>query len=78
MIMRNMLCKITNFLEDYRTEIIVFGLIGITFGGLILAIKQQENDYVAKNVWIIEDGDLRPMRVDIKELVFKVKLKEDT
>jgi hypothetical protein len=37
-----MLCKITNFLEDYRTEIIVFGLIGITFGGLILAIKQQE------------------------------------
>jgi hypothetical protein len=76
--MRNMLCKITNFLEDYRTEIIVFGLIGITFGGLILAIKQQENDYVAKNVWIIEDGDLRPMRVDIKELVFKVKLKEDT
>lgn len=42
MIMRNMLCKITNFLEDYRTEIIVFGLIGITFGGLILAIKQQE------------------------------------
>jgi hypothetical protein len=43
-----------------------------------LSMQEDRNDCVAKNVWIIEDGDLRPMRVDIKELVFKVKLKEDT
>jgi len=41
--MRNMLCKITNFLEDYRTEIIVFGLIGITFGGLIGVLIHARN-----------------------------------
>ena len=41
--MRNMLCKITNFLEDNHTEIIVFGLIGIVFGGLIGGLIHAKN-----------------------------------
>jgi hypothetical protein len=33
------------------------------------------NDYIAQNVWITEDGDLQPVKVDIGELTFPVKLK---
>ena len=43
-----------------------------------LSMRENRNEFVAKNVWIIEDGDLHPIKVDIMELVFKVKLKEDT
>jgi len=43
-----------------------------------LSMQEDRNELVAKNVWIIEDGDLQPMKVDIKELIFTVKLKEAT
>jgi len=41
-----------------------------------LSKQKNRNDYIAKNVWIIEDGDLRPVKVDIGELTFPVKLRE--
>jgi hypothetical protein len=40
-----------------------------------LSMQEGRNDYIAKNVWIIEDGDLQPVKVDIGELTFPVKLK---
>jgi hypothetical protein len=43
-----------------------------------LSMRENRKEYVAKNVWIIGDGDLQPMKVDIGGLVFNVKLKGDT
>ena len=40
-----------------------------------LSMREDRNDHVAKNVWIIEDGDLQPVKVDIGELTFPVKLR---
>jgi hypothetical protein len=40
-----------------------------------LSMQEGRNDYIAKNVWIIGDGDLQPMKVDIGELTFPVKLR---
>ena len=43
-----------------------------------LSMREDRNEIVAKNVLIIEDGDLQPIKVDIMELVFMVKLKGDS
>ena len=40
-------------------------------------MRENRNEFVAKNVWVIDGCDLQPMEVDIMELVFKVKLKGD-
>ena len=43
-----------------------------------LSMQENRKEIAAKNVWIIEDGNLQPIKVDIMELVFEVQLKGDT
>jgi hypothetical protein len=43
-----------------------------------LSMREERNDRIAENVWIIGDGDSQPIKVGMIELVFEVKLKGDT
>jgi hypothetical protein len=65
---------------DYTNQLLVHHSTAVYQGRTVgidrgLSMQEGRNDYIAKNVWIIEDGDLQPVKVDIGELTFPVKLK---
>ena len=69
---------------NYNTELLRHNLTAfyhnkkVTIDWDLSMQETRDDSFSADSVWVIGDGDLQPMKVDIMELIFEVKLKGDT